>query len=99
MIPTQDLDGKLGIGVVGLGNMNDDKSNSSVYVNRLGLTNRITTFRCNTILRDRLFAYAESVNRDPSEIIREAIAEYLRNRNNIQNRDVASGWSAKSTNL
>lgn len=80
--------------------MEEKEHNSSVYVNKHGLVNRITTFRCNTILRDRLFAYAKSVERDPSEIIREAIAEYLRNKSAVVNRDAASsGWLAKSLKL
>jgi len=78
--------------------MTEEKTNSSVYVNKLGMTNRITTFRCNTILRDRLFAYAESIERDPSSIIREAIAEYLRNRSNGINNQYSS-WTAKSNNI
>lgn len=78
--------------------MTEEKTNSSVYANKLGMTNRITTFRCNTILRDRLFAYAESIERDPSSIIREAIAEYLRNRSNGINNQ-SSSWTAKSNNI
>jgi len=75
---------------------------SAVYINKIGMENRITSFRCSVSLRDRLFDYADSINKDPSEIIREAIAEYLRNRNTRidQNIDtLLSTWSAKSTKV
>lgn len=82
--------------------MTANSNSSAVYVNRYGMENRITSFRCSSSLRDRLFDYADSVNRDPSSIIREAIAEYLRNRIskpavNMDNK--LSGWSAKSQKL
>jgi hypothetical protein len=54
---------------------------TSLYRAKSGMENRITTFRCNTILRDRLYEYAESLGKDPSSCIREAIGEYLHRRN------------------
>jgi hypothetical protein len=53
---------------------------TSLYRAKSGMENRITTFRCNTILRDRLYEYAESMGKDPSACIREAIGEYLHRR-------------------
>jgi hypothetical protein len=53
-------------------------------------------------LRERLFDYAEKMDKDPSAIIREAIAEYLRNRNmtpGVNMNNELSGWSAKSTKV
>lgn len=75
---------------------------SAVYTNKFGMSNRITSFRCSESLRDRLFAYADSTNKDPSEVIREAIAEYLRNRNTRLDQNInmsLNGWSAKSTKV
>jgi len=80
----------------------NDPDTSAVYTNKYGMSNRITSFRCSESLRNRLFDYAASVGRDPSEIIREAIAEYLRNRNTRPDQNInlnLSGWSAKSTKI
>jgi predicted DNA-binding protein len=86
--------------------MPNDPDTSAVYVNKRGLTNRITSFRCNVILRNRLFDYAREMNRDPSSIIREAIGEYLHKRsnkigvNNVESaNNIVSQWSARSTKL
>lgn len=78
------------------------ESSSAVYVNKYGMENRITSFRCSSFMRDRIESYAQSVGKEPSEIIREAIGEYLRNRSTIPsvtNTPTLSGWSAKSTKL
>jgi hypothetical protein len=75
---------------------------SAVYTNKNGMSNRICSFRCSESLRDRLFAYADAIDKDPSAIIREAIAEYLRNRNTRPDQNInqqLSGWSARSTKL
>ena len=82
--------------------MPNHKDTSAVYINRYGMENRITSFRCSLSLRDRLFAYAELIDKDPSAVIREALAEYLRNRNQTPSVNVSnelSGWTAKSTKL
>lgn len=50
---------------------------SSSYTTLTGKETRMTSFRCPESLRMRLFAYAESVDKDPSACIREAIGEYL----------------------
>lgn len=79
-----------------------EELSSAVYVNKYGMENRITCFRCSTFMRDRLDAYAKSVGKEPSEIIREAIGEYLRNRSTtptMTNTPSLSGWSAKSTKV
>ena len=81
--------------------MNEPKS-SAEYVNRYGMKNIITSFRCSESLRERLFQYADAQGKDPSSIIREAIAEYLRARNTspVQNlSNELNGWTAKSTKL
>ncbi len=82
--------------------MPNHKDTSAVYINKYGMENRITSFRCSMSLRDRLFAYAAKVNKEPSAIIREAIAEYLRNRNvtpGVNMNNDLNGWSAKSTKV
>jgi molybdate-binding protein len=82
--------------------MPNHKDTSAVYINKYGMENRITSFRCSISLRDRLFDYAQMVNREPSSIIREAIAEYLRNRNvtpSVNMNNDLNGWSAKSTKI
>lgn len=82
--------------------MPNHKDTSAVYINKYGMENRITSFRCSVSLRDRLFAYAELMDKDPSVVIREALAEYLRNRNMTPGVNVSnelSGWTAKSTKL
>jgi predicted transcriptional regulator len=55
-------------------------SSTTLYRAKTGIESRITSFRCNTILRDRLYEYAESMGKDPSACIREAIGEYLHRR-------------------
>lgn len=82
--------------------MANHKDTSAVYINRYGMVNRITSFRCSESLRNRLFDYAATVDKDPSAIIREAIAEYLRNRVAKPGENIGTtmyGWSAKSTKL
>lgn len=59
---------------------NSDSPKSSRYKTKIGNETQMTSFRCNTYLRERLYSYAESVNKDPSYVIREAIAEFLRNK-------------------
>ena len=63
-------------------------SSTTLYRAKTGIESRITSFRCNTILRDRLYEYAESMGKDPSACIREAIGEYLHRR--ISNTPVAT---------
>jgi len=75
---------------------------SAEYINKYGMKNIITSFRCSESLRDRLFQYADENDKDTSAVIREAIAEFLRNRNtspvhNINNQ--LYGWTAKSTKV
>jgi len=59
---------------------NSDSPRSSRYKTKIGNETQMTSFRCNTILRQRLYDYAESLGKDPSSIIREALAEYLHKR-------------------
>ena len=82
--------------------MPNHEDTSAVYINKYGMANRITSFRCSESLRNRLFDYAESVDKEPSAVIREAIAEYLRNRTVMPGEQINTqmyGWSAKSNKL
>lgn len=72
------------------------------YTNKYGMKNIITSFRCSESLRERLFQYADANDKDTSAVIREAIAEFLRNRNTLPGTNINNqmyGWSAKSTKL
>lgn len=79
------------------------KNNSTaVYINKYGMENRITSFRLSSSLRTRLSDYAAKTGKDPSAVIREAIAEYLRQKDpvmGVADAVALSGWTAKSTKL
>jgi len=57
-----------------------ENPSSSRYKSRVGSETQMTSFRCNTILRRRLYDFAEEIGKDPSHVIREAVAEYLQKR-------------------
>lgn len=78
------------------------KNSTAVYVNKYGMENRITSFRLSSSLRKRLADYAAKTGKDPSAVIREAIADYLRQKDPIMGVAEAvklNGWTAKSTKL
>ena len=83
------------------------EGSTTTYRNKRGMENRIVTFRCNTILHDRLVQHARATDKDPSALIREAIGEYLRSRApagapsdlTVQPQADLSGWLAKSKNV